>query len=81
MSYDLTGTKPVRLANGRQRSALELQEEYFVRARDHADAQGWVTPAAPWRARSSYGNDPCGRSSRAIRRSSTPRSTGPSNCG
>ena len=46
MSYDLTGTKPVRLANGRQRSALELQEEYFVRARDHADAQGWVTPGS-----------------------------------
>ena len=46
MSYDLTGTKPVRLANGRQRSALELQEEYFVRAREHADAEGWVTPGS-----------------------------------
>ncbi|WP_149359220.1 Pup--protein ligase [Lolliginicoccus suaedae] len=32
ISHDITGTKPVRLAGGRQASALEIQREYHARA-------------------------------------------------
>nr|WP_269203940.1 Pup--protein ligase [Motilibacter peucedani] len=34
ISHDITGRRKVRLANGREASALEIQEEYFTRARD-----------------------------------------------
>jgi proteasome accessory factor A len=43
ISYDLTGRRTVRLANGRQRSALEIQLEYYERAVNHADREGWLT--------------------------------------
>ncbi len=46
ISYDLTGTRPVRLANGRQLSALEIQEEYYSRAVGHADRMGWLQPGS-----------------------------------
>jgi len=46
ISYDLTGKKTVRLANGRHRSALEIQTEYFERAAAHADREGWLTPGS-----------------------------------
>ena len=46
ISYDLTGSKPVKLASGRQLSALEIQEEYYARAVDHADRQGWLVPGS-----------------------------------
>src|ERR1700737_3588440 len=32
VSHDLTGRRPVRLAGGRQASALDIQREYFARA-------------------------------------------------
>ncbi|KAF0847164.1 proteasome accessory factor A [Nocardia caishijiensis] len=35
VSHDLTGRRPVRLAGGRQASALEIQREYYARAVDH----------------------------------------------
>jgi proteasome accessory factor A len=35
VSHDLTGRRPVRLAGGRQASALEIQREYYARAVEH----------------------------------------------
>jgi proteasome accessory factor A len=35
ISHDLTGRRPVRLAGGREASALDIQREYFDRAQDH----------------------------------------------
>ena len=46
ISYDLTGRKAVKLANGRQMGALEIQEEYCKRAVEFADQQGWLTPGS-----------------------------------
>jgi proteasome accessory factor A len=40
VSHDLTGTRKVRLANGREASALEIQEEYLTKARDYAARRG-----------------------------------------
>ena len=40
VSHDLTGTHQVRLANGREASALEIQEEYYTKALDFADRKG-----------------------------------------
>src|SRR5689334_23794224 len=35
VSHDLTGRRPVRLAGGRQASALDIQGEYYARAVEH----------------------------------------------
>jgi len=40
ISHDPTGRRTVRLANGRELSALEIQSEYFEKARDFADRHG-----------------------------------------
>ncbi|WP_037599771.1 Pup--protein ligase [Streptacidiphilus rugosus] len=40
VSHDLTGSRLVRLANGREASALEIQQEYFQKASDFADDRG-----------------------------------------
>ncbi len=40
ISHDPTGQKTVRLANGRELSALEIQTEYLDRARDFAERRG-----------------------------------------
>jgi proteasome accessory factor A len=40
ISHDPTGRKKVRLANGRELSALEIQTEYLERARDFARRRG-----------------------------------------
>src|SRR5213080_2959913 len=40
ISHDLTGTRPVRLANGREMSALEIQTEYHNRAVEFVDREG-----------------------------------------
>jgi proteasome accessory factor A len=44
MSHDLTGRRRVRLATGREASALDIQQEYVVRARDLADREGLSDP-------------------------------------
>ena len=44
MSHDVTGRRRVRLANGREASALELQAEYLSKVRDFVDARGPRTP-------------------------------------
>jgi proteasome accessory factor A len=40
ISHDLTGRRLVRLAGGREASALDIQREYFSRAADHVAARG-----------------------------------------
>jgi proteasome accessory factor A len=40
ISHDLTCTKKVRLANGREVSALDIQSEYLTRALRYADQKG-----------------------------------------
>ncbi len=40
VGLDLTGRSPVRLADGRELSALDIQREYLARARDFADRNG-----------------------------------------
>ncbi|MEE1785419.1 Pup--protein ligase [Streptomyces sp. SP17BM10] len=40
VSHDLTGTHQVRLANGREASALDIQEEYYTKALEFADRKG-----------------------------------------
>ena len=40
ISHDITGRRKVRLANGREASALEIQTEYFTKARDFATRRG-----------------------------------------
>jgi proteasome accessory factor A len=37
ISHDMTGRRKVRLANGREASALDIQNEYFSKARDFVD--------------------------------------------
>ncbi len=40
VSHDLTGSRKVKLANGREASALEIQREYFNKASDFIDRRG-----------------------------------------
>jgi proteasome accessory factor A len=40
ISHDLTGRRGVRLAGGREASALEIQREYYARAADHVVRRG-----------------------------------------
>ncbi len=44
ISHDMTGRRRVRLVNGREASALEIQAEYLSRARDFVDRRGISTP-------------------------------------
>jgi proteasome accessory factor A len=44
ISHDLTGQRRVRLANGREASALEIQSEYFLKARDFVDQREITDP-------------------------------------
>jgi proteasome accessory factor A len=40
VSHDMTGQRKVRLANGREVSALDIQQEYLSKARDFIDRKG-----------------------------------------
>src|SRR3712207_8657078 len=44
ISHDMTGRRKVRLANGREASALEIQGDYLNRARDFVDRRQLRTP-------------------------------------
>ena len=44
ISSDLTGRRTVKLANGRQLSALDLQSEFFNKATEFAASQGYDDP-------------------------------------
>ncbi len=46
ISHDMTGRHTVRLANGREMSALDLQSEYFEKAAAFADREGLDDPTA-----------------------------------
>mgnify|MGYP000197409812 CR=1 FL=1 len=41
ISHDLTGRRRVKLANGRELSALDLQREFLAKAIDFADSRGY----------------------------------------
>jgi proteasome accessory factor A len=45
ISHDMTGRRPVRLANGREMSALQIQTEYYERAMEFVDQRGTTSPA------------------------------------
>lgn len=47
ISHDLTGRQPLKLANGRRISALDIQREYLNRARTFVAAEGAHTPHLP----------------------------------
>src|SRR5436309_4828379 len=40
ISHDVTGRRPVRLANGREISALEIQQEYYTKAVEFVERRG-----------------------------------------
>ena len=44
ISHDVTGRRKVRLANGREASALDIQQEYLAKARDFVDRREISTP-------------------------------------
>jgi proteasome accessory factor A len=44
ISHDITGRKVVRLANGRELSALQIQREYFERALGFVEREGMTAP-------------------------------------
>jgi proteasome accessory factor A len=44
ISHDPTGRRRVKLSNGREASALELQDAYLSRVRDLVDREGWDDP-------------------------------------
>src|SRR5690625_3574675 len=44
ISHDFTGRRKVRLAGGREASALEIQEEYFTKARDFVERRELSSP-------------------------------------
>src|SRR6187431_611883 len=44
ISHDMTGRRTVRLANGREASALDIQGEYLAKARDFVDRRELHTP-------------------------------------
>ncbi|MGH3447679.1 MAG: Pup--protein ligase [Nocardioidaceae bacterium] len=44
ISHDMTGRRKVRLANGRDASALEIQTEYLTKARDFVDRRELSSP-------------------------------------
>jgi proteasome accessory factor A len=44
ISHDPTGRRRVKLLNGREASALELQDAYLGRVRDLVDREGWDDP-------------------------------------
>ncbi|MHC5557541.1 Pup--protein ligase [Kocuria sp. U4B] len=48
ISHDLTGTRPVELADGTRRSALDLQREHLESVRAFVDREGAHHDRVPW---------------------------------
>ena len=44
ISSDMTGRRSIRLANGREASALDIQHEYLTKVLDYVDRRGMRTP-------------------------------------
>ena len=80
ISHDTTGRRAVRLANGRQLSALDLQREYHTKAAEFVAREGTSDPLHHARPRP-LGPHPHRRRDRRPRPSSAPRSTGSSSTG
>ena len=51
ISHDLEGRKTVRLANGRELTALEIQSEYYEKARDFSERRGLLEDPSSTTAR------------------------------
>ena len=72
ISHDVTGRRKVRLANGREASALDIQHEYLSKARDFVDRRQISTPVIEqtldlWeRALKAVGSDDLGLVDREI---------------
>lgn len=45
ISHDTTGSRKVKLANGRELSAIDIQSEYYEKAIDFVDRRGLTDPA------------------------------------
>ena len=75
ISHDMTGRRKVRLANGREASALDIQQEYLSRARDFVDRRELHTPVIDRVARPVGARPQGGRVRRPVAWSSG-RSTG-----
>ena len=78
VSHDITGRRKVRLVNGKECSALEIQQEYFAKASEFverrgadADHQAGARPVGPGAGR---------RSSPSDLPASSGRSTGSASC-
>ncbi len=76
ISHDVTGRRKVRLASGREASALEIQEEYLTRAQDFADRQRDLRPGAALRSLELWERALGGDRVRQTCRPSSARSTG-----
>ena len=77
ISHDMTGRRKVRLANGREASALDIQAEYLGKARDFVDRRQ-ISHARPSSGRSTCGSAASRPSSPTTSAWSTARSTGSS---
>ncbi len=73
VSHDMTGRRKVRLANGREVSALDIQQEYLSKARDFADRAARTRSPSGC---STCGSWPCARSRPATSAWWRARSTG-----
>ena len=51
ISHDVEGRRTVRLANGRELTAIEIQSEYYEKARDFADRRGTLDDPTSMTAR------------------------------
>ena len=75
ISHDPTGRRLVRLVNGRELSALQIQTEYFEKAPAFADRRGLDDPVTA-RVLDLWQRTLLGRRDRRPRRRSAARSTG-----
>ncbi len=74
ISHDVTGRRKVKLANGREASALEIQREYLAKAIDFIDRRGGDATVRP--GARPVGSHAARPSRPATCRWSTARSTG-----
>jgi proteasome accessory factor A len=47
ISHDLSGSRPLKLANGKEMSAVQMQQEYLAKAKDFVDEHGAHNPHVP----------------------------------
>ena len=76
ISHDMTGRRKVRLANGREASALDIQGEYLAKARDFVDRRELQHPGRSSGSLDLWERGAEGGRVRRPRRWSSARSTG-----